>query len=161
MKCRSELKPSGALSLHCGGAGGCDGWQLSGSLQQISNPLQLTAAPGRCQLEGGRRSQQLLPSRWPCLGQWPLAAAFTAASLLDLTVTDNLVSCLLVPDIMGWESKGSLRKEVLRLSKEIHHSCPSYSGQLSCQELVNVVCVRHVKNSHHIANTGVSVKCIA
>lgn len=72
-------------------------------------------------------------------------AAFTAALLLYFIVTANSISSHLVPDRIDWESKGSLRKEMLRFSKAIHHTCPSHSGQLSCQELVNVVYVWHVK----------------
>lgn len=141
MKCWSLRA---ALRAAWWGAGGCEGWQLSGSLQQISDLCSWLLSLGAA--SSGREKEPAAPAQpWTLPGPVALAAAFTAASLLDVIVTASLVPSHLLPDITEWESKGSRRKEVPRFSKAIHHTCPSCSEQFSRQEPVNVVYVWHVE----------------
>lgn len=135
-------------------------WSLA-ALWLSPADLQSWLLPQGAASSGREREPAAAAQPLTCQGQWPLAAALTAAPLQDFIVTANLISSHLVPHIIDWESKGSLKKEMLRFSKAIHHTCPSHSGQLSRQKLDNVVLCSTCKNSHHIANKGVSVKCIA
>lgn len=96
-----------------------------------------------------------------CQGQGPLAAVLTAASLLDFIVTANLISSHLVLHVIDWELKriSEERKAKVLYSNPSYLPFPPWTALLpgTSQCCLCLTC----KNSHHISNKGVSVKCIA